>query len=207
MAPGKQTQPREQIKQAGSDLSSENLRKPDIHLVAVWVDVASKVAAVLLVFFALLQYYEAGREKQRERSIQLVDRWIENGNPGRLARISQYLELATIEASEEVDAVSKELRERAWQNATQNVFAAIAKPTTDPAKQVRNDIDTLMQFFSQAEACVASNLCDPDVAQAFFEVEARSIRKELDPLFAMLRADALPNYGFALDSLLKGFGP
>jgi hypothetical protein len=207
MTLGKPTQTQRSKKHTESDLIVGNPRKFDIDRAAIWVDVASKVAAVLLVFFALLQYYEAGREKQRERSLQLVDRWLETDNPSRLARISQYLEIAAKEASDEVASVGEELYDRAWQNATRNMFAAIAEPVTDPARNVRGDIDVLMQFFSQAEACVSSNVCDPDVVQAFFEVEARSIRKELDPLIVMLRADSLPNYGFALDRLLKGFGP
>jgi hypothetical protein len=173
-----------------------------IDRIAPWVDVLSKVATVAVLVLAVLQFIETGREKQRERAMQLVDQWVDEGNPERLARISGHLKAVASEASQEIAALPQDMQARAWDNVAANMFKALSRPEDDGSVAVRNDIDALLRFFTRAEVCVASGLCDMAVARAYFGVEARSIRKELDPLFAMERAEAQPAFGLSLDRFL-----
>lgn len=174
---------------------------------APWVDVLSKIATVAVLGLAVLQFYETGRERQRERALQLVDQWVVAGNADRLARINAHLQAVAFAAQREIDALPEAMRSRAWDNATANMFQALAEPSDPATEAVRKDIDMLLQFFAQAEICVASKLCDTDVARAYFLVEARSIRTELAPMIANLREGGQKSYGVALDSFLTKVGP
>lgn len=171
------------------------------------MDVLSEIATVAVLLLAVLQFYESGREQQRERAMQLVDQWIEAGNPDRLARISAHLQAVNAAAGTEIDRLPEAMRPRAWENAERNMFLALATPSDAVTVAVRKDVDVLLRFFAQAEICVASRLCDADVARAYFQVEARSIRQELAPLINLLREDGQTSFGVALDSFLRKVAP
>jgi uncharacterized membrane protein YccC len=157
-----------------------------------------------VLLLAVLQFYESGREKQRERAMQLVDQWTAEGNPDRLARISGHLEQVMVAAKTEIDRLPQDMQARAWENAAQNMFQALSRPTDSHTASVREDIDVLLRFFTRAEICVSSRLCDAAVARAYFGVEAQSIRKELAPLIDIRRADTQPSFGQGLDQFLAG---
>ncbi len=182
--------------------------QPFIDRLQPWVEVFSKIATVAVLALAFLQYYNAGLDKKRERSLQLVDQWIEGGHADRLANVNDYFAASFRSARLEIEVLrDKEMQELARKNADLNTFLFLAEPPSPATEAIRKDIDQLLRFFAQAEICIAAELCDPEVARAYFLVEARSIRTELDPLFKILRAGALPTYGRALDDFIRQVEP
>lgn len=172
-----------------------------------WVEVFSKLATVAVLLLAFLQYYDGTQDKKRERAMQLVQDWVENGQPEGLTRVSGYVEAAARAVKPQIEALPSELQERAWDNARENTFTTLVVPQSPEEKEVRAAIDALLRFFARAEICVSSGLCDPEVTRSYFLIEARSMHTELAPFIARMRKSGVNDYGRALDALLFEIAP
>lgn len=192
------------VSDALSEPASPKPTRPSsfIERVQPWVEVFSKLATSAVFLLAFAQYYGAGQDQKRERSLQLVDQWIDGRYPDRMAAVSAHFDARVRATEKEVASIPEDLRERAWQNAENNAFAVLAEPINEQTLAVRRDIDLLLSFFAQAEICVSADLCDAEVAGAYFLVEARSIKADLEPLFSIMRAGLSPTYGKALDDFI-----
>lgn len=168
-----------------------------------WIEVFSKLATVAVLILAVWQYYEAGQDKKRERSLQLVAEWFETGQPEHLAQVSEYLFSAAQESQFTIAALPETMRERAWKNAENNTFGALISPYQPLTMQTRKNIDKLFRFFVRLEICLSSRLCDKPVARDYFLVEAQSLSKELTPFISRMRSSGYPNYGKAVESFVE----
>jgi len=175
--------------------------------VPLWVtqscDIFAKISTVAVLVLAWWQYYQAGIDKTRERAMEMVTEWVEGGQAERLARVSEYLHSAATQAQAQIDAMPEAARERGWENAEKVTFGGLAEPPSAEIRALRRDIDQIFSFFTRAEICVSSDLCDAEVMRAYFLVEARSLTTELTPFIARVRDSGYPSYGAATEAFVQ----
>lgn len=171
--------------------------------IAPWVDISAKIATVAVLGLAVGQYYKAGQDAKRERSLQLVAEWVEDGQPERIAAINSFLLNAAAAARPQVAALPETMRDKAWANANESILESLVARDNPQAATTRSDIDRLFGFFVRVDICVSSGLCDADVARDYFLVEAQSLTTELAPLVAKLRQAGQPGYGRAAEAFVS----
>jgi hypothetical protein len=175
--------------------------------IAPAVDIASKMATVAVLGLAFWQYYEAGQDKKRERSLQLVSAWVDDGQPERIARVSAFLYQKAAAARAQIEILPEIMREKAWENANERIFLSLVTANDATASNARVDIDNLFRFFVRVEICVSSGLCDANVARDYFLIEAQSLTTDLAPFLALVRESGLPNYGKAVEAFVSQVMP
>ncbi|MDD8024694.1 MAG: hypothetical protein PHX82_16500, partial [Paracoccaceae bacterium] len=151
---------------------------------------------------AYWQFHEAGVDKTRERSMALVTEWAEGGQADRLGRVNEYLSDAGNRAKKQIDAMAEDARDLGWKNAETAIYGALAVPVTSEARALRRDLDQIFAFFTRAEICVSSGLCDAEVMRAYFLVEAQSLTRELALYLVLVHKAGFPTYGAGAEAFV-----
>ena len=81
-----------------------------ISIVSTYVDLAAKLGTLLFLGLAFLQYSDSGADRKRERTLALVDEWIDQTHASRYSNVSNHLRDTWIEVQPEVDKLPEGAR-------------------------------------------------------------------------------------------------
>jgi hypothetical protein len=166
-----------------------------------FIDAVARVVTVGIFGLALLQYWDAGQERREVRSLSLVEEWVDKGFPARLMNLNSYIFETVAESKREIEQLPEGMREKAWQNSDRAMFEALATPESEEARQLRSDVDAIFLFFARANICIASEICAPDIINAYFYSEIVSLLEEFEPFVASIREKGLKTYARGAEDL------
>ena len=175
-------------------------------------NVATAVAAGLL----LLEFWTNGVERERERSLELVQAWSNDGHANRFANVQAIIERRRFESGLDQMRLPRE----GLPTAHANIAATLAlegierrivggrAPTDDEAAardEFVADVDRVILFFERMDVCLAAELCDAAVLKAFFEPTVVSSWEYFVGYARVRRKNGYPQFGERVPSLIERF--
>lgn len=161
---------------------------------------ASLVAISASVVLATFQFYQGRIDRQKERSVELMNTWQNSGERKAYARLRGALEKRLV-AMESMQASAGAV------SALKTEIGAIAikgwaeKPDSYPMWS--EDIDSVFTFYGEVEFCIRAGLCDEPLLTAYFGREARSFWEYFKAYAEQRQASHYPGYGQPLEELVE----
>lgn len=163
-----------------------------------WVDLVAKAGAILVIAFGVYQFLETQRATRVTRTQDLMIRY--SSEPVRDAReaISGVLR-DNAQAIRQVRSVA--LQPSAAAEAHKDLVQYFVNESRG-GTGLASEIDTLIDFYRTVEVCVAQELCEANVAVAYFSDDARRLIENFRPYVVERRALA-PEYAVSVERLAQ----
>ena len=158
-------------------------------------------AAIVGVF----EYISSNEDVRRERSLAVVRDWQEDKLIDRYTQLQSYVENQLQTSTLPPASLPPEVLARAYRNLGYNWMVDLRADGGADAQAMETHVDRLTLFFAQMEICIAAELCNGDVLNAYFHSEVTTFWQYFEG-YAQLRREAnYADYGRPVDALVGRF--
>jgi hypothetical protein len=138
-----------------------------------WAGMAVRLVIVFGSIFSVYQFMAARSEKKIERTLGLVERWETRDNQDAVTLINKRLAQVN-EENKEFLPKNPSAEELTDYYARVGVVAMTPVPGDSLSTAMPDSFEKVVYFLNRVAFCVQGNLCDDEVADAYFEEYARS---------------------------------
>lgn len=189
----------------GSSEWTENLfREGDWRVSAnAWAGFGLRLLLICGTLFSVYQYMMARQELRVERTLQLVELWerseYQDAQKALKARLAGVFQDNPNPFG--ADATQKEL-DVYYDKIGLTVLSP--KGGDMPLPEFQDHFDRLVYFLNRVSFCVERNICDREVADAYFQDFAASFWRYFHGYVAKQRRDGAPTYAAAIEKYVGG---
>lgn len=182
------------------DASPARTRQPLFDRIERVLRLVSIICITLSAVLAAWQYVAAQNKEARAQSLVYIGQWQTGSEKDAFAALQRKLEpLVAAAPPLPRSAGADELRALKAQIGTMLMLDLLQNPqTTDLTVQ---EIDLLVDFYSQIQFCIEARICDRALLVAYFGEDVSAFWDYLAPLAEYRRAQHYPHYARALESL------
>jgi len=167
--------------------------------------IAASIGVAGAAIFGVIEYNAANEDVRRERSMGFVEAWQNARQIDRYTRVQAFVEDKLNSGTAPLATMPPEALTRSYANLGYNWIVDLREQGGTVTKGIEADVDRLTLFFSQMEICVASDLCNASVLEAYFESEVVSFWRYFQG-YAKLRREAnYEGYGKSVNDLVDRF--
>ena len=153
----------------------------------------------------VVEYISSNEDVRRERSLAVVRDWQEDKLIDRYTELQTYVEDQLQNSTLPPASLPPEALARAYRNLGYNWMVDLRADGGTGAQLVETHVDRLTLFFAQMEICIAAELCNGDVLNAYFHSEVTTFWQYFEG-YAQLRREAnYADYGRPVDELVARF--
>lgn len=167
--------------------------------------IAAAVAVAGSALLATWQYYESGTTERRERSIRFLDTWQKGEERLAYSRLSRAVASVVSQNPLPAEMEGESLR-LAQLGLGSMTLGQLADDTISYDGTWHEDVDLVVQFYSEMEYCITAKLCDVALLDSYFESSADGFWSYFQTFAEERRAQFFPQYGLAVENLIAIFG-
>lgn len=167
--------------------------------------IAASIGVAGAAIIGVIEYISNNEDIRRERSFAVVHDWQDDELVERYTRLQAYVEEQLATSTLPPASLPPPALAQAYRNLGYNWMLDLRADGGTDAQAVETDVDRLTLFFVQMEICIASDLCNADVLNAYFHSEVITFWQYFQG-YARLRREAnYAEYGRPIDKLVTRF--
>lgn len=167
--------------------------------------IAASIGVAGAAIIGVIEYTSNNEDVRRERSLGVVRDWQEDKLIDRYTRLQSYVEERLKTSTLPPVSLPPEALAQAYRNLGYNWILDQRADGGAVAQAVETDVDRMTMFFVQMEICIASDLCNAEVLNAYFYSEVTTFWQYFQG-YARLRREAnYADYGSQVNELVDRF--
>lgn len=163
-----------------------------------WIDIVAKVGAIAVVGFGVYQYLDSKQVQRIDRTQKLMEEYSSDGLQADRRKIERTLR-AHLPAIERLRALP--LSDRAAAAANSDIVLFLVRES-NAGSGLSAEIDSVFAFFDRVVTCVENELCEKEVAKAYFLNEDKWLFHDFQPYVEERRKNN-PGFANAAERMLK----
>lgn len=189
-----------------NDSGGDEIQSPNSwETVSRLIGLVANIAVVLVAALAYLQYADANEAVKRNRSMDYVNEWTEQGYTERYSKLVGFVEFKRRSGDVLPPGLAPEALSLAQANLGRKWVSEITTSLEPEILALEDEVDRIIQFFSRMEICVKAGLCAEDILFAYFESELTSFWAYFVVYAEERRQAGYSSYGVKVGDLTERF--
>lgn len=168
--------------------------------------IAGFMGVTASAILASWQYVESQAKEARAQSLGYIVQWQTGPEKEAFLRVRQRLHDLTDTSNVVATSSQPEDVRRAQSQIGHGLIGMVqSERNLDLPHNLENDIETLVDFYSQLEFCIRANICESNILSDYFATDVNDFWAYTEPYAMYRRQNLYPTFGEAVQSLSAQF--